>query len=382
MDRLLKQLDVNEITPKPFERTWRISDVSKLLGVVPQTIRRAEEQLGIQVARKNDRRVGYSLLQIHDIRDHLGLSPRRPPHGQMAVIGVLSGKGGCSKTTFSVNLAQKLVIEGYRVLVIDADPQASATTIIQGLNPDMVYDSDNTIAPFMMGRKSSFTDEIQKTDMPGLSILPCCQMASIMDLEGAGGLSDNREQMYQSFWRLKNELKNIRGYDCVVIDTPPTVTYGNLRCLIASNILIHPIAPAITDLSSASGYENTLYDFLESLESDINPEPGISNGNTLDIYSRKYVISRYNKNLRAHVDFARLIRSVYPTYNQSLDELAEVSNTLNNTSTLYESSTAVNSLSTRRKALDVMDSLFDEVISDIKRVYRHPEISRSEKAEV
>ena len=61
--------------------------------------------------------------------------PRRRPGEKLQVIAAANFKGGSSKTTTSVHLAHYLALQGYRVLCIDLDPQASMTTTF-GIQPD------------------------------------------------------------------------------------------------------------------------------------------------------------------------------------------------------------------------------------------------------
>ena len=148
-------------------------------------------------------------------------------------------------------------------------------------------------------------------------------------------------------------------YDVLIIDTPPTVTFTNIRCAIASNLIISPIAPSMTDICSSTGYENTLRDYLESLLAVVPAKP-------LDIHARRFLISQYDHRLQSHRNFAELIRQTYPsTYATPFSNLAEISNTNENGNTIYEERSAINSSATRKKALSMLDYLFDEVMSDI-----------------
>lgn len=357
---VLNQLlgDHSDIKPKSFERLWKISEVTDLLQVTPERLRAAETTLELQLPlTKTGRRVGYTLTQLNLLRQHFGKFRGRAPGDPAAVIAATSGKGGCSKTTFSVYLAQKLAIEGYKVLMIDTDPQASCTSLVLGLNPDMHFDADDTIAPFMMGLENEFFSKAIPTGMEGLSIIPCCQPAAIMDLKGTGEAAE-----VSSFWRLQHALSQVHDYDVVVIDTAPTVTYTNLRSIIAANIIIHPIAPTLLDLSSASGYENTIKDFLSDL---------LSGDTSLqcNVQSRRYLLARYDHQNLAHRDFAEIIRMTYPVYATPFAELREISNTLNDNGTLYETGQAIGSNRTRQKALDILDNLFTEVIEDIHNLW-------------
>jgi len=343
---------------KQFTRTWKTADVIQMLDITQRELREAGEALNIYPEKAIAGFYEYTLGQIQQLRRkiHGTQTPRTLP-----VVSILSGKGGCSKTTVSVYLAQKLVLDGKRVLFIDTDPQASATSIILGVNPDIEFEADDTIAPFMMEREISLVDRVIKTGMPSLDIIPCCQGASIMDLEGMAGDSETKEEMVDRFWSLKETLTLFKGeYDVIVIDTPPTVTFTNMRCAIASNLIITPIAPSMTDICSSTGYENTLKDYLESLIAVAPHQP-------LELFDRRFLVSQYNHQLQSHRKFAELIRKIYPrTLNTPFANLAEISNTNQNGKTIYEERSAISSSSTRKRALILLDSLFQEIISDIE----------------
>lgn len=341
---------------KQFTRTWPTTDVLQLLDVNMRQLSDVLKEQGIKPEKVNGR-YEYSIDQIYQIRKHLNLFDEVKT---LPIVSVMSGKGGVSKTTFTVHLAQKMVIEGKRVLLIDTDPQASATTMVLGVNPDIVFDADDTVAGFMMEREIGIDNLIIQSNMTGLDIIPCCQSASIMDLEGMQAGTNNDQDVADRFWSLKDTLEYFRSdYDVVLIDTPPTVTFTNIRCAIASNIIICPIAPSLTDIASSTGYENTLRDYLEDLVAVDATKPQA-------LFARRFVISQYDHRLQAHRGYAELIREIYPsTYMTPFANLTEVANTNKNGTTIYEERSAINSGSTRRKALTVLDSLFDEVIDDI-----------------
>ena len=346
-----------EMQYKAFTRTWKRRAVIEMLDTSAGELARVCQELSITPVKVSNQ-YEWTLEQIQQIRAHL--SPTPPPD-VLPVVSVMSGKGGCSKTTFAVYLAQKLVLEGKRVLFIDTDPQASATSILLAVNPDIAFEPDDTIAPFMMDHEVELADNIVNTGMSGLDIIPCCQGASIMDLQGIAGDSNSQAEVVERFWKLRDTLASFKDrYDVLIIDTPPTVTFTNIRCAIASNLVISPIAPSMTDICSSTGYENTLRDYLESLVA-------VAPDKSLEIQERRFLITRYDHRLQSHRNFAELIRKTYPTtYATPFSDLAEISNTNENGNTIYEERTAINSSTTRKKALTILDHLFGEVIKDIE----------------
>ena len=348
-----------EQTFKSFDRTWSRLAAIHLLGCQPETFDQTRRALHIEPVRVGTR-LEYTWSSIQAIRRQI--SPPRQS-AALPIIGVMSGKGGCSKTTFSVLLAQRLVLDGNRVLVIDTDPQANATSLLLAVNPDVCFEADDTVAPFMMRRELSFHQRIVQTGMEGLDLVPCCQGASIMDLEGIKTQGESNIDVVNKFWSFRNEIIRLKDrYDVVIIDTPPTLTYTNIRSAIASNLLITPLAPSMNDICSSTGFENTMRDYLRDLL-------GIKNSMPQDIHARRFMVSQYEHNKTSHREHAKLIKTIYPgTYDAPFANLTEISNAGKNGNTVYDERSAINSSSTRKRALDQLDVLFSEVIADIEAI--------------
>ncbi len=144
------------------------------------------------------------------------------------IIAVANQKGGVGKTTTSVNLAACLGVLEKKTLLIDADPQANATSSLV-LDPDIEFGSYHLIE-----HQKKAEDLIIPTTSPNLEIIP-----SSIDLVGIEiELVDkkNREKM------LLNALESIKDkYDYIFIDCPPSLGLITLNCLTASDSVLIPI---------------------------------------------------------------------------------------------------------------------------------------------
>ena len=115
------------------EPTFTIGEAAALVGRTPAAIRDAEKdgRLPEPPRTETNRRVGYTLAQVNDMRGVFGTRPWRAEGDPCAVLAVQNFKGGVGKSTLSVHLAQYLAIQGYRVALIDCDSQASSDDAVR-----------------------------------------------------------------------------------------------------------------------------------------------------------------------------------------------------------------------------------------------------------
>ena len=143
------------------------------------------------------------------------------------IIGIANQKGGVGKTTTAVNLAAALGVLEKKVLLIDADPQANATS---GLGVEEVKFSTYNL----LERSADVMDCVQKTTSPNVDIVP-----SHIDLVAAEiELVDRENREYQ----LKESLQNAKNeYDYIIIDCAPSLGLITINALTAADSVIIPI---------------------------------------------------------------------------------------------------------------------------------------------
>lgn len=200
------------------------------------------------------------------------------------IIALANQKGGVGKTTTTINLAASLATLEKSVLVVDADPQANASS---GLGVDIKI-VDCSLYECIIDR-ADVRDAIYTTDIEGLDIIP-----SHIDLVGAEiemlNLND-RERV------LKKMLEPIRGeYDYILIDCSPSLGLITVNSLTAADSVIIPVQCEYFALEGISKLLNT----IKIIKSKLNPRLEIE-GFLLTMYdARLRLANQIYEELKGH----------------------------------------------------------------------------------
>ncbi len=125
---------------KRFNRRFKITEIEHLVGRHRNTISKVlKEEMGYENINK-----GVTLEQVNELREHFGTSPNPRATSKAINVAVSSFKGGVSKSVTAVHFAQSCAMKGYKTLLVDLDPQASATSSF-GYVPDEAFNVDDTI---------------------------------------------------------------------------------------------------------------------------------------------------------------------------------------------------------------------------------------------
>ena len=173
------------------------------------------------------------------------------------IIAITNQKGGVGKTTTSLNVSAALALLGFRVLLVDTDPQAHSTLSVlndPSQHPKSLYD-------VLMHSDERLESIITASTIPGLDI--AVSKISMAKLEPSllGEIDGH--------YRLKDVIEPIRSkYEHIVIDTPPTLGLITLNSLVAATHILIPIQSSYLCLEGT----DDLLETIDKVKKVANPE--------------------------------------------------------------------------------------------------------------
>ena len=191
---------------------------------------------------------------------------------------MVNQKGGVGKTTTTVNLAAYLALSGRRVLLVDLDPQANASSGVGVRGAELgVYD--------LLTGNASLAETTVETTQPGLNLLPATP-----DLAGAG------IELAGEPTRLREVLEGATEYDLVLVDAPPSLGALTVNALAGADGLIIPLQAEYYALEGVAG----LLDSVERVRASLNPGLKILGILITMFDNRTNLAQQVEENVRSH----------------------------------------------------------------------------------
>lgn len=362
-DQALQILREQAFTPNITKilKSFTISQVSELVGRSDTYIRNQEKLPEFPKGTQGKKGREYTLEQVNEIRKFLNILPHKSIDDEPVIISYANFKGGAAKTTSAVHSAQYLALNGYRVLLIDCDSQASTTQMF-GFNPDEHIDNDETLLNILIQEEKDITKIIRKTYWDGLDLIP----ANLGLYNAEFILPAMQAQMkssgkYFEFYRaLRDAIQPIKkSYDIIIIDCPPSMGMISMNAIYCSNAFIIPIPPSMLDFAST-------IQFFAMVKEVFSYFP------TKEYAFIRLLITKHD-NQDSNNKLVVTLRALYGNLvlNNMMYTSEAIRKTSSNMLTLYEVDKYDGSKSTHDRAISHMNGVNAEIESLIRKVWSH-----------
>ncbi len=239
-------------------RKFTSGEVADLLGVKDAYLRKLHlDGKGPSPEIRAGGRRYYSPDDIQALREFLEVGaktpgtylPGRRAGDHLQVITVINFKGGSGKTTTAAHLAQKMALDGYRVLGIDLDPQASLSAL-HGFQPEFdLLDGGTLYDAIRYEDPLPLRDVIQKTYFTNLDLIPGNLDLMEFEHDTPRALAQRDGNLF--FTRVGDALMDVeKDYDVVVMDCPPQLGFLTMSALSAATSVLVTVHPQMLDVMS------------------------------------------------------------------------------------------------------------------------------------
>lgn len=293
----------NEKTLRRFS-SWEVAEL--IFKVNQSTLRgrlAADPSLPQGQTEEEGRQHWYTLEEINEMRRRLkvnrkSLMPERPKGKRAIRAAIANFKGGAGKSTVALHFAHAAALDGYRVLVVDFDPQATLSHSM-GLNDvneeytvwgvmarDLIRETERMNAATSGAESGAalpqrklpsaitemglselrVTDFIKSTNWPTIDALPSCANAAFVEFASAQYRHLNPEwSFFAAVSRYLDSLPD-DAYDMIIFDCPPAIGYQSMNAVFAADVLYIPSGPGYWEYDSTTSFIGQLAEALEDLE--------------------------------------------------------------------------------------------------------------------
>lgn len=360
-ERMIERLRRKAFLPesrKGLAVRFGIAEAAHLLNCSTNRIRMAEDdgRLPEPPSTETGRRLGYTVDELLNMRQVLGASPERAPLDVPAVIAVQNFKGGVGKSTVATHLAHYFGVQGYRVLVVDCDSQATTTTLF-GFNPHFNISRGETLYPYLSidPTQADLLYAVKKTPWPNVDLIPSNLELFDVEYELAAAGSDGQSVLAARFRKLKQGLMDLaRSYDIVLLDPPPALGTISLAVMQAANALLVPLAATTPDFCSTVQFLSMMDQVLQQLGSA---------GIEVDYSFVRLICSKFDSNDPSHA----MVRSIMEqSFGPALLpvpilESAEISHAAMRMMTVYELERPIGTSRTHKRCRANLDEALGQV---------------------
>ncbi|WP_171060548.1 plasmid partitioning protein RepA [Poseidonocella sp. HB161398] len=368
---------------KPL-RPFSVREVSHALKVKYNSLRQylnAFEGMPAGTLESGNRKF-FSAEEINQIQEVLyregKIGPERYPRRQQgdkqARLVVYNLKGGVSKTSLSVNLAQFLALRGYRILAVDLDPQASFSDMFD-IQADLdgqpsVYDVLRYADPATGEGPIPITDAIQATYVPNIDIVPGSMAMTEFEYETSASFRQNGDGT-PFHRRITDALDLVDDYyDLVLFDTPPHMSFAVISAVFAATGMLIPLSAGMLDVVSLAKFLELAASTMQVVEQHQDKRYDFI----------RFVLTRYSASDPAQLQLSSFLRShlggaMLKHDFVSSTAIADAGNTMN---PLLELDPGSFHRKTYDRIFDSLSGIADEVDAEILRAWNRTPFERED----
>ncbi|MBV0914127.1 AAA family ATPase [Anianabacter salinae] len=314
-------------------------EVAELIFQVNQSTLRgrlaSDPSLPQGLVEEDGRQRWYSLDEINELRRRLkvnrqSLMPKRPANKRAFRSAIANFKGGAGKSTVALHFAHAAALDGYRVLAVDFDPQATLShsmgladvseeyTVWGIMARDLIRETERMNASARGAESGSalpqrklpssitemgladlrVSDFLKPTSWPTIDIIPSCANAAFVEFASAQYRYLNPEWSF--FAAVSRYLDAIPpdAYDLVIFDCPPAIGYQSMNAVFAADMLYIPSGPGYWEYDSTTSFIGQLAEALEDLGRIGNVPAGTKVPKTFQ--DVRFLLTRYEPNNDLH----------------------------------------------------------------------------------
>lgn len=287
--------------------------------------------------------------------------PGRRAGDHLQVITVINFKGGSGKTTTAAHLAQKCALDGYRVLAIDLDPQASLSAL-HGFQPEFdLLDGGTLYDAIRYEDPAPLRDVIRKTYFTNLDLIPGNLDLMEFEHETPRVLAARSGNLF--FTRIAEKLAEVEAeYDLVIIDCPPQLGFLTMSALSAATAVLVTVHPQMLDVMS-------MCQFL-LMTSNLLGVVADAGGN-MEYDWLRYVVTRYEPGDGPQNQMVSFMRSLFGDHvlNHSVLKSTAISDAGITKQTLYEVEKSAFTRTTYDRAIESLNAVNGEIEALVQKAW-------------
>ncbi|MDG1531177.1 MAG: AAA family ATPase [Paracoccaceae bacterium] len=305
MQSFIRQQTFSPEMDKSLRRfsSWEVAEL--ILKINQSTFRgrlAVDPSLPDGLVEEDGRQRWYSLEEVNELRRKMkvkrqSLLPKRPAGKRAIRCAIANFKGGAGKSTVALHFAHAAALDGYRVLAVDFDPQAtlshsmgltnvSEDHTVWGIMARDLERETNRMNAAASGAQSGTSlpqrrippsisdlgladlrvnDFIKPTSWPTIDIVPSCANAAFVEFASAQYRHLNPEWSF--FAAVSRYLDSIPddAYDLIIFDCPPAIGYQSMNAVFATDVLYIPSGPGYWEYDSTTSFIGQLAEALGDL---------------------------------------------------------------------------------------------------------------------